>query len=607
MNNKVKIRILFVPFIVLIAMALLLLAERTGLKFVTNTEDVIYLPASITSAMKAEQKSESLMLIDTSSDTMLVFRKQMEDVFDEIRVGYDVVDISKDALPDLDKYKTVVVTFYNLDVLADDIFKLFEWVDNGGGLMFCCAPEPTTVFQVIKQKLGILESGYSYVNVEGMKFVSDLMIGAKGNSYLWDDAWDSSLAVTLQESCTVHVVSIGKNPTPMVWDYHYGAGKVVVNNHYVADKASRGLAAASYSLLEDALAYPVINASTFFIDDFPSPVPMGDSTYIKKYGSIESFYKNVWWPDILELSEKYNFSYTGVVIENYNDKTESPFEKNADTERFTYFGGMLLDSGGEIGIHGYNHQPLVTGAFNYTFDNKKLFEYNSWENMDEITESLNAVVDFTKSLFPEARISVYVPPSNILSNEGREVIGTRMPAIRCIASVYISENIQFEQEFEVSDDGVINLPRIISGCVIDSYMEWSAMNELNFHYINTHFMHPDDVLDADRGAALGWEAMKSDFEGYLNWLYTSAPNIRNMTASDAAAAVQRYDYLTVGRELTENEYKLSLGGFYDVAYLMVRINNGTPGKVGGGSLESLGGNLYLLCAQKPEITIEIKK
>ncbi|HAN21782.1 MAG: hypothetical protein A2Y15_00235 [Clostridiales bacterium GWF2_36_10] len=605
MINKARMRILLVPFLVLILMALLLLAERTGLQFKSEANDVLFLPKSVTSIMRAEQEDECLMLVDSASDITLVFRKQMEDVLDSMRIGYDVVDASSNSLPELDKYRTVVITFSNLDILSDDIMELFEWVDDGGGLMLCCAPSPTTVFQVIKQKLGILESGYSYVNVEGMQFTSDFMIGAKGISYMWDTAWEASLGVNLLESCNVHVTSIGDNSAPMVWDYRYGNGKVVVNNHSVVDKGARGLFAATYSLLEDVIAYPVINSSTFFLDDFPAPVPMGDATYISRdYNrSIESFYSNIWWPDVLEIADKYGITYTGVVIENYYDSTEEPFTRNMDIERFSYFGGMLLENGGEIGIHGYNHQPLVTSAFVYDDS----INYNTWENMDLMTMSLNELVGFTKSLFPDTNISVYVPPSNILSNEGRQVLGTRLPGLRCIASVYVAEDIQFEQEFEVSADGIINLPRIIAGCLIDEYMEWAAMNELNFHFVNNHFMHPDDVLDVDRGAALGWEAMKKDFDSYLTWLYDTAPTIRNLNATQAAAAVERYDYLSVKREISDSKYKLSLGGFYDTAYLMLRFNNGEPGKVDGGTIEHLEGNLYLLCASQAEITIEIIK
>ena len=44
----------------------------------------------------------------------------------------------------------------------------------------------------------------------------------------------------------------------------------------------RGFYAASYSLLTDVGVYPVINGSAFYLDDFPSPVPEGDATYVKR-------------------------------------------------------------------------------------------------------------------------------------------------------------------------------------------------------------------------------------------------------------------------------------------------------------------------------------
>lgn len=602
MRSKAGVRILVIPFIVLSLMSVLLFAERIGLQSENQNNELNYLPASVKNQAIKELNSECLVLIDSSADRF-IYINHTEDVLKQMRIGYDLVDVAKKRVPDLNEYRTVVIAFSDLDVLAEDIFKIFDFVENGGGLMLSCAPYPTTVFQVVKQKLGILEFGYNYVTVEGMEFVSDYMLGTKDYVYKWDEAWEASLAVILNNDCIVHIMSVGENPTPMIWECKYGNGRVVVNNHFVVDKASRGLTAAAYSLLEDVFAYPVINASVFFLDDFPAPVPQGDAKFIKDYGrTVDSFFTSIWWPDILELSEEYGYTYTGVVIEDYTDSTGPPFKRNDDIRNFIDFGGMLLNSGGEIGLHGYNHQPLVTESFDY----KDEYNYNKWKSIDNMTLSMLELTEFTKELFPDVTPRVYVPPSNILSNEGRDVLTNKIPDINCIASLYLIEDIEFGQEFDVSDDGIINLPRIISGCLIDTYMEWVAMNELNMHYINSHFMHPDDVLDADRGAELGWEAMRDDFEAYLKWLYLSVPTIRNMNASEAAVAVEQYHFLTVKREKTENEYRLSLERFHESAYLFIRFNEGNPGKVTGGSLEKLRGNLYLLHAESPEVSIGLR-
>ena len=168
--------------------------------------------------------------------------------------------------------------------------------------------------------------------------------------------------------------------------------------------------------------------------------------------------------------------------------------------------------------------------------------------------------------------------------------------------MFLKEDYEYEQEFCVSDDGIVELPRIISGAILDPYMRWAAFNELNFQYVNSHFIHPDDVLDEDRGAALGWNTLRDNLDGYMDWLYGAAPGLRNQTAAEASRAVQRYDCLTVDRTLENGVYRLNLQGFADEAYLLLRLD-GRCQKITGGSLEQVNGSIYVLRATAPEVTV----
>ena len=265
-------------------------------------------------------------------------------------------------------------------------------------------------------------------------------------------------------------------------------------------KAVRGIFSAAYSLLSDCTIYPVINGSAFYLDDFPSPVPGGNGEYIyRDYGiNVRDFYANIWWPDILALAEKYGVRYTGVVIENYGDQTDGVIEHQMETSRFQYFGNMLLRHGGEIGYHGYNHQPLALGNVKYG----DILPYNTWADTEAMENAMTELLQFCREMYPEASMSVYVPPSNVLSEEGRQLLAAKCPEIRTIASNYFTGEFAYEQEFEVAEDGIVEQPRIISSAVIDDYMQLCAFSELNMHFVNTHFMHSDDLLDEDRGAAL---------------------------------------------------------------------------------------------------------
>jgi len=402
------------------------------------------------------------------------------------------------------------------------------------------------------------------------------------------------------------MTAIGEWNIPMLWERSYGKGKIVVNNNDAfLWKESRGLVAAAYSLLEDVCAYPVINASMFFIDDFPSPVPEGYHELIyKQYQcDVATYYTNIWYPDMIGFAHRYGIKYTGLIVETYGDNVTPLFRPLKDTASFRYFGGMLLGEGGEMGLHGYNHMPLVLSNFDYM----GLLNYKKWNSIDDMETGIREVIRFTQELFPGVELKTYVPPSNILSDEGRRMLKERFPQINTISGVYLNENYGFVQEFDISDDGIINLPRIISGCVLDEYMEWVALNEINFHYVNSHFLHPDDALDPERGALEGWEALKERLGEYLEWLYGSAKGIRSLTAQEGAMAVQRYCNLKVERKSLNEKYILNLDGFYDEAWLMLRFNKGKPGIVEGGTMEHICGNLYLLHAIRPQVVISVER
>ena len=264
---------------------------------------------------------------------------------------------------------------------------------------------------------------------------------------------------------------------------------------------------------------------------------------------------------------------------------------------------MLLHRGGELGYHGYNHQPLSLSDTDYG----DVLPYKTWDSVDAMDRAVTELISFGTEMFPGTTMSVYVPPSNVLSEEGRALLASKYPQIRTIASNYFPGEFAYVQEFEVADDGIVEQPRIISGCIIDSYMQMAALSELNMHFVNTHFMHPDDLLDEDRGAALGWETLKNRLDEYMTWLDTSAPSLRNLTGSELSGAIQRYGGLTVEKKITDQEIRLQLGNLYDTAYLFVRVNEGTPGDVTGGSLTHLTGKLYLLCADSPEVVIQVEK
>lgn len=591
------------------AIALVLLVESLGVHYGATRFDITYLDrdkAIPAADAIAGEKATNLLVIDSSQEGVSDAESMLDRVLLDMKVPTVTVDLAQgDEIPTLKQYQTMVIAMPNLDPLDEHVLQIMQWVKKGGGVMFAMTPEKTGYLDVIGPQIGIESSAYKYVVTEGITPSKDFMLGG-GQTYMFSDPFKSSLSVVLNDRAQVEAVS-SNGRTPLVWRSSVESGTAVMCNIGIYVKMVRGFYASAFSLLSSAMAYPVINSAAFYLDDFPSPVPSGNGKYIKRdYNmSISEFYSQVWWPDLVRLAERYGIRFTGVMIENYGDDTKNDPVRQTDNTQFEYYGGLLLRQNGEIGYHGYNHQPLVLPNTDYGNE----YTYVQWPNRKAIVDSLNELIAFQKTVLPAATSSVYVPPSNILSSEGRKIIGEDVPQIRAIASMAFppDSSLEYVQEFGVAADGVVEAPRIVSGSMVNnSYMRLAAVSELNMHYVSTHFMHPDDLLDEDRGAKEGWETYRKGLEDYLDWLEQSAPSIRMQTGTECAAAVQRFSGLTVSMATSDDSWDLHLGNLIDQGWLMFRANNGTPGRVRGGSLTKLTGNLYLLKATSATVHIERK-
>ena len=597
---------------VFLVLAAALLLERAGVQYSSPQSGLGMLAvndATPASAALFDSKPTCLVVSDTRQDGVEDALEQLDQILLDMKVASRSVDLSKTKpgdLPSFEKYKTVLVVMPDVSALGDRLVSLMSWVRAGGNVMLAMTPDASGTFKAVAPQLGIASADMGYAVAESIVPAKGFMLGG-GERYDLTDPFESSLAVTLREDAHAWAKT-GDKGVPLIWSYRLGSGRAVVCNIGIYNKVMRGFYASALSLLGSACAYPVINSSVFFLDDFPSPVPGGNATYIKRdFGlSVADFYAKVWWPDLQKLAQAYDIRFTGVMIENYGDDTRSKPVRQTDTTQFRFYGGMLLQMGGEIGFHGYNHQPLALSDTKYG----NAYAYHTWPSERSLVVALDELIAFQDEVLPNAGGSVYVPPSNILSERARKVIARDVPRIKTIASTYFSDGTDFPyvQEFGVSPDGIVEEPRIVSGSMAgDSYMRLAALSELNMHYVSLHFMHPDDLLDPDRGAEQGWEAYKEGLCDYLDWLDAAAPDLRRQTASECAGAIQRFSSVSVSLESSAASWTLKLGGFHDEAWLFFRANDGEPGAVKGGTLKHLAGDLYLLEATDSTVTIERKE
>lgn len=232
----------------------ILFAERSGLSYREKAKKLTYLDADkvVTEETAIKTlKPTCLVLTDSSQANSTMAWIQFEQIFKDMKVGTDLVDVNHESIPDdLSDYETVVVLLSDLSPLKENVLKISDWVKEGGSAMFALTLQKDTYVSLIEQKLGIVSSGYTDAMVNSIYFDSEFLVGG-GKAYKVTDGYESAWAVELSQRARVYAWADDTSGVPLIWEADYGNGKFVVDNFGFYEKAFRGFFAASYSLLTD--------------------------------------------------------------------------------------------------------------------------------------------------------------------------------------------------------------------------------------------------------------------------------------------------------------------------------------------------------------------
>lgn len=602
---------LYAPLICMLLLLIIILAEQVGPNFAVRAPVLDYLEASADASDSLNQEPDLLVLYHSGQTNEAAFVSQLTDTLDLLRMPYTTLDLAQRPLGNFNGFGSILLCSQHMDPLLEHMEALGGWIERGGHFGLMMSPANTNAFQIISRKLGVTECGGEYVEYSKIRFLTDLLPMYESGAVHDDISLrDNTLSVRLSEECTVHLETGDERRLPLLWERALGNGRVMVlNATLTGEKANRGLTLCALFALEDTIVYPIINAGMIFIDDFPAPQPEGtDERLMADFGySIQGFFRNHWWPDMKRLVWTYGVRYTGVLVETYNDRVEPPFEPDTeDRSLLRYYASELIHAGGEIGLHGYNHMPLCPEGFPYRGEN-----YRTWPSAENMALALRELYRYGRKSLPEASFATYVPPSNYLSGLGQKTLLETLPQVRTISGLYLYEAgvSALVQEFREESDGSVSVPRVTSGFEMDAYVRFVEAQELLLHGVFSHFIHPDDVLDDDRGGNLGWTRLYQSFSQSLEQLSRNYPMLRYSTASEGAAAVQRYDRLNVAREWDGGTLTLTLSPFVDEAWLALRTRTDEAFTVEGGKGYPINDHFAWIHAVSDQVRIswEVKK
>ncbi|MBQ8417425.1 MAG: DUF2194 domain-containing protein [Phascolarctobacterium sp.] len=454
---------------------------------------------------------------------------------------------------------------------------------------------------------GVVSSAKQLVTTTGIAVHGDALFGE--NNFKVQDKDLTNYALDCYLTADSRRLISSYNGIPLVWERNYGKGKfIVINTDGYARKTGRGFLIAAISRIHDDFIYPIISSKVIFIDDFPAPVPDGTlpSIYEEFQMSTRDFFRNVWWPDMLGFARRYDLKYTGFIIETYNDHVHGDFVADTGYTSKQYlvsYGRELLKMGGELGLHGYNHQPLAPAGYN-----QKELDYNPWENTVKMEQALTELKHYVADVYPDYVLRAYVPPSNILSPEGRRTIRKVFPTVNIFCSLYDGtyEERCYYQDFDRHEDDSYDVPRISAGFIIRDNVYWKNIYIANAYGIISHFVHPDEMYYTEE-ENISWLLFRKEFGEYAKRLKEDFPWLRAATTSEVAQHMDTYfdlDYRT--SYLKNGDLKIKVQGHKGKEVFFVFKSSKQIKRVADCSIRKLGDETYLLVTKSKQCTISFE-
>jgi len=469
-----------------------------------------------------------------------------------------------------------------------------DFTQRGGNTVFLIR----SYLPALDEVVGITQNrGFAVQGAVGVKLVAPIFPGLDGATIA--DFEQSVLDVELRDD--VALLATAGDDRPLIWTVSYGQGEVLyVNSTLLQAKKNRGLMIQCLAYLPDFFVTTIFNAIIFNIDDFPAPISLGQHPTIfnEYFMNTPDFFRQVWWPDTYNFIRRFNLRLTGLGMLTFNADTVSPLDPayDATLRQWAYFGRRLLETGGELGIHGYNHQSLA-------LDGQMLFEdygYSPWESQQTMEEGLRVLAETIRRLFGDIRIFSYVPPSNIVSREGRLAIRNVFPDISVFAGLYTGEPEaglllqEFGRDPYVPE--VVSFPRFSAGYVPDATTRWAIYNAVAHYGLVHHFVHPDDVFDEVRSGGLSWEGMDRQITALFAEIRRHFPFLRPMTLYEAHAHFLRTEKQEVFVNSRLNEITIHYSRDGAPMSHFLRLKGKSIVRVEGGTFQLFcrDNNLYLI-------------
>lgn len=507
--------------------------EGGKVKLLLNVE------AFLAEALFPRAEQERIALLAESSDTTTA--RTLENtvaVLRRAKLPFEVIE--KDELPLLVPGDLRPFTAAGLILKSDadlDPKVLEDFLEQGGGVVSLVGGN----FQKLASVLGQTRARGKQGAKVGYRFREGFLLGEglslEESTFQW-------LPATTSPASDAEILAYSqKENHPLLWTVSKGNGRVLSwnwNGFLTGD--FQGFILESFLYVRPVGIACTAGLGIMFVDDWP--IPMFNVVKAPLLVKDTEYYSRQFWPDIKEFFSQRGIPYISYLVFNYNANTEPPFGGGeffvAENQVTVKIAREILESGQELGFHGYNHISL-------TRDKTKV-NVAVWPSRQAMEQSLEAAKREWVGLFGEHTLPyAYIAPNNIISEEGIAAVHKVFPSIKVMSFLRSGMGEETRSEFGPHPrfKDVYLIPRTSSGYPFTPAVRQLTVAAASGAGIWAHFIHADDIFDPHRSRGMSWEELKSEFANMIDFITKHYPWIHFVSLREAHETLQRQDDIGV--------------------------------------------------------------
>lgn len=465
--------------------------------------------------------------------------------------------------------------------------------ERGMNLVFCNLPGPSFIEESEEWRyiLGIQEVKAKAKIINGVNLFSGFLLGGQ-EIYVPKDEKEKEERQDLDLSvpwyltgsgCKTYAVGMVSDPDvkyeqypALIWRSGIGEGKVfAVNGEYMSDLAGIGILNAMEAEMNPYTIYPVVNAQSLAVSNFPGFSAENGETMQSLYSRDQlGVYRDILWPSLCATIAKSGVRMTCYLVPQ-SDYTDNNLPQR---EELVFYLKQLKEKGAEAGLS---------------------FDYVKAKNLQE---KMTHDEMFFYSIYSSYRYgAIYIPPSYGGSTTGLQSFATRNNILTVTAG--------YTKDYPVVTYITRDLTRqsITSEGVQHTYMDDIRMKSLQtaLGYSNivlnmNHVTWPE--TEDDR-----WEIVSDKFSSNINTYWRKFSMFSQTTASESDRRIRAFLGMDYTHERVGDDIRVRMKKQSDEVWMILRTHGEEITSIQGGEYEEIEEGAYLICAKENDVTIHCEK